>query len=654
MINHKFTTESSLLADINELKKENEQLKLEIQELKKHNHQKQNFDLSILGNLPGINILTCNTHGKIININQSFELLVGFSNNDLVGKNILELLIPKEEHEKMLYTLKLSRKLHHSGEISPPSEIKLKNKDNSINRFYSLIILDYKNSKSPVIFLIGFDISSQKNIIDKIVQNEENLRLIIDNQNAQIVKLNPDGQITYASKTFAKYHGKNILDFIGVPFIELFSESEHNQLKIGLFEVQFYPYFSKYLQKIPRKHFNRWLEWVFNGIRDKDNNLTEVVGVAHDISDEMIVKELLQKSEANLRAMLNNQFVAFILIDENYNIQTFNTIAYEWLRINLGIDIREGLSILDVITKENDQILFFDLYFQCINGQKANNEIHLEKSNSWFEINLTPVKNKETEIFGVCITAIDISKRKLYEKSISDALEKEKELNDIKSRLVSAVSHEFRTPLAIISSSAQLIQSFYNQYNEEQKENQFTKLFNAIKRTTNLLDEILLINYEQSKLIPFNPQDTNLLDFCLQLIEELKLTTRNDVQIKFNFKVVEPIKRLDENILKHILRNLISNAVKYSKVNGEVVLDVNYSRLNNELIFKVIDNGLGIHPEDLKKIYEPFFRGRNVSTINGTGIGMAIVKRFIDIHLGKIEIDSQINLGTKVKVTLPL
>ncbi len=642
-------------SELHKLRAENENLKNEIAHLKSLKLQASIIDPYLFENVSGIAIQGYDLDGNIVFWNQTSERLLGYSPSEVIGKSMKDLIIASENNEKFIQCLKFGKKAKKSGEIIAPSEVDFLHKDGHRILLYSIHVISISDKKEKILLCINFDLSEQKKILSNIKQNEESLRLIIENQNAQIVKINPDGLLTYVSKTFCKFHGLMQIQLIGEPFASCIPELEQENIKRQLFEVQFYPYYSKTLQKIPRKHYNRWLEWVFNSVRDKDNNLIEIIGVAHDISDEMIVKELLQKSEANLRAMINNHFMGFLLFDMEYQVQAYNIIASEWIKKVYGTDLKENTNIIDIITVESNQLAFFDMFHRCLDGETVVREALLfdrKKNPYWFEFNFAPIYDNQIGKIGVCMTGIDISKRKQYEQTIAESLQHEKELNEIKSRLVSAVSHEFRTPLAIISSSAQLLSTYLDKFNETQRENQFRKINNAITRTTSLLDEILMINYDHHTHISFNPTDCNLLEFCHLLVDEIKLSSRSDIEIKFNFKVLEPIKYVDENVLKHILRNLLSNAIKYSKQNGVVVFDVNFN--NKKLIFTINDDGIGMSNEDLKRIYEPFYRGKNVNNISGTGIGMSIVKRFVEIHNGDLFIDSQLNIGTFAKVIIPI
>lgn len=246
----------------------------------------------------------------------------------------------------------------------------------------------------------------------------------------------------------------------------------------------------------------------------------------------------------------------------------------------------------------------------------------------------------------------EIEREKQVEMLLHNSLEKEKELNELKSRFISTTSHEFRTPLASILSSVQLIQRYRKKWNDAKLEDQFVKIKSSIFNLTSLLDDILTISRADSGRIVFNPQKLNLYDYCLELYDEVKhKATKNH---KFIFKCAEKEKEftLDPKLMRFIIGNLLSNAFKYSPSGGNVVLAVTSDQ--NELRISVSDEGLGISPEDKENLFKPFFRAKNSRDIEGTGLGLSIVQRAVQMHKGEINFQSAEGKGTKFFIKIPV
>lgn len=246
----------------------------------------------------------------------------------------------------------------------------------------------------------------------------------------------------------------------------------------------------------------------------------------------------------------------------------------------------------------------------------------------------------------------DITAQKQAEAAIHRALAEAKDLNDLKSRFIQTVSHEFRTPLSIIRTAADLLEHFGPQVSEEKKRQYFQAIRDAVTYATQLFDDILIFNKAEAGKLPFNPQPLDLVTFCQQVVEEQRLSAGDRQAIRFN-KTAESIPAcLDEQLLHQILSNLLSNARKYSPEGGEV--DFELTCQNNQAIFRVQDQGIGIPPADQPHLFEPFHRAQNVEHRPGTGLGLAIVKKAVDLHGGGIALESQVGRGATFTVTLPL
>lgn len=249
----------------------------------------------------------------------------------------------------------------------------------------------------------------------------------------------------------------------------------------------------------------------------------------------------------------------------------------------------------------------------------------------------------------ICIGQ-DITERKRAEAEVIKALEKERELIDLKSRFVSMTSHEFRTPLAIIKSSAQLLQR-YDCDRDEQLE-QLEQIQSAVTHMAELLDDVLTLAKSEAGTLNFNPTSVELTSFCTRLLQQLRHSIARDRQLNVTLAEAPLHLNADEKLLRQILTNLISNALKYSP--PEKAVDFTLAVTETHVAFRVRDRGIGIPPEDQARLFESFHRAKNVGTIPGTGLGLAIVQRCIDLHGGTIAVSSQLGEGTQVTVSLPV
>ncbi|MCX6151228.1 MAG: ATP-binding protein [Ignavibacteriales bacterium] len=260
--------------------------------------------------------------------------------------------------------------------------------------------------------------------------------------------------------------------------------------------------------------------------------------------------------------------------------------------------------------------------------------------------------NDDRSIAGFVCVLIDITEIKQMEVFHKNAFEKEKQLNELKSRFLSTASHEFRTPLTTILTSSELLAMIGRTCKEEKYLEQIIKIQNAVVYMTGLLDDILTINKTDLGKWEFNPSIINLHSCCIKMVEEIYTIATPGHNIIFNYLLKDKHAIVDEKLLQHIISNLLSNAVKYSPNGGDVIFKVVQSHSNIEFI--VSDNGIGIAEQDQKNLFETFYRGKNTINIPGTGLGLSIVKRSVESHGGKISYRSKLNEGTVFVVSIPL
>lgn len=264
-------------------------------------------------------------------------------------------------------------------------------------------------------------------------------------------------------------------------------------------------------------------------------------------------------------------------------------------------------------------------------------------------------KNEDARLIELISASTQLGlaiQRKRAEEEVRQALEKERELNDLKSRIVSRTSHEFRTPLTIISTSAGLLKNYSHKWTEDKKAQHFQRIQTAIDRITHLLDDVLFLEKGEARKQEFQPSDVELEAFCRDLVEELQLSIGVHHSILFTCEGSCMTAYVDKKLLHLILSNLLSNAVKYSPQASSICLHLDCCR--DQVTFRVKDSGIGIPPEALPQLFESFYRAKNVGNISGTGLGLAIVKQSVDLHQGTIEVSSQIGVGTTFTVILPV
>lgn len=314
----------------------------------------------------------------------------------------------------------------------------------------------------------------------------------------------------------------------------------------------------------------------------------------------------------------------------------------------LGIDSEKlvGSSYLDRLPKEIAKQIKPKLE-SVFKGESI--EFDVKQQDQTYSLNAVPLSFENNEITQILVVEHNVTKIKNAEQKVKEALGKEKELNELKSRFVSMASHEFRTPLSTILSSTSLIEKYDELGNKEKKEKHLNKIKTSVKNLTSILNDILSISKLEEGLTEIIITQFNLSELLNKVINESSGLRGEKQNIILNIPNDLSIKS-DEKIVKLIASNLLSNALKYSE--KEVVIDAQIKKNNLQVSIK--DYGIGIPQDEQKKLFERFFRAQNATNIQGTGLGLNIVKSYIDILNGKIDIISKENIGTTITFVIPL
>jgi signal transduction histidine kinase len=237
------------------------------------------------------------------------------------------------------------------------------------------------------------------------------------------------------------------------------------------------------------------------------------------------------------------------------------------------------------------------------------------------------------------------------QEELNEALSKEKELSEIKSRFVSMASHEFRTPLSTILSSATLLSKYTTTEDQDRRDKHIKRTKEAVKHLNVLLEDFLSVGkLEEGKIKP-EPALFALRDLMEEVTEEMQSLAKKDQRIHCRC-ADDMTPNSDRRLVKNILVNLLSNAIKFSDEDAPIHLQAE-PRPGGGFLVSVLDKGIGISSEDQQHLFSSFFRGANVINIEGTGLGLHIVQRYLELLQGSISLESTLGVGTRVTIELP-
>jgi PAS domain S-box-containing protein len=398
-----------------------------------------------------------------------------------------------------------------------------------------------------------------------------------------------------------------------------------------------------------------WYQIKISRIEDSVSNTVSIL--VQDISSKKKVEKEVERLNDFYELLLNNLPIDVVVFsrDQKYlyiNQKAIsNPIKREWLigkddsdyseKYGLPMEYVEGRKAMFKMVLESKQILEFE--------EEYPNKMP-DGSSKWVLRFFTPILNLENEVDHILGFGLEISERKKAELDILKNLDRQKELNELKNKFVSTISHEFRTPLATIRSSMDLMDIITDKkdINVPKIKDFIGVVNNEILILTSLLNDVLLLGRHEARQTPFNPKKKSL-ELVLQNVisQNFRFIKNRKINVTTFGRINES--DFDEKLVSHVFSNLISNAIKYSEL--DVNIDLKQSL--KETTISIKDHGIGIPKADLNRLFNSFFRASNSKDFQGTGLGLVIVKNFIEMHNGTIDIITEEGQGSEFIVKLP-
>jgi len=409
---------------------------------------------------------------------------------------------------------------------------------------------------------------------------------------------------------------------------------------------------------LPRNRL-RHLDTLKIPLCDSDGEVYALVSTSRDITDFKVAEIKLQNSQALFRAIVEQAAVGISLVSPTGKFMEVNQKFCDLLGYK-----RQELMEMTFQEITDPSYLQEDLehYRKLLSGEISSFSlekcfIRKDKAKQWAALTVSGVYDDNGSMkFDIGVLQ-DISDRKLAEAEVLKSLEKERELNELKSRVISMISHEYRTPLTIICSSAELLERYGPKWDEPRRSTHFERIQNSVQHLTELVNDVLFLNRAEADRLDFSPAPLDVVSFFQTLFPELQDAFESQSErdrihpLEVDYPPGNPNCTVDERLLRQIVTNLFSNALKYSLEEQPVQCQIRCEA--GQLVFSIRDRGIGIPTEDQPYLFDSFHRAANVGTIPGTGLGLSIVRKCIEVHSGKIEVESTEGEGTCFTVTLP-
>ncbi len=426
------------------------------------------------------------------------------------------------------------------------------------------------------------------------------------------------------------------------------------------------PYLEKFHQReinnyqLEKRYINKngeviWVKQTCGYIGDNNSQWRYGLGMVENITKRKQAEEKLRATTSRLSALIKNLQFGVLFKDRYGKVILTNELFCQLFNIPNYPELLTGEDLSNF--PRTNQHLFEDSYYFLEKNQQivskkqvvTNEELSL-KDGRTLERDYVPIfigDNYEGHLWMYR----DITERKRVEEELRQALAKEKELVELKSRFISMASHEFRTPLSTIFSSAELLEHYHQQLSQERQLTHYHRIQTSVQQMTELLNSILIIGKSEADKLEFKPEIVDLVGFCQEIVEEMQLNHLHNYKIDFVNQWQGSNPYLDKKLLRHILTNLLSNAIKYSSEDSTIKFSL--ACLGDSIALQIQDSGIGIPPEDQVHLFESFHRGNNVTNIPGTGLGLAIVKKCVEVHGGEIKFVSEVGKGTTFTTLLP-
>ena len=522
-----------------------------------------------------------------------------------------------------------------------------------------------KEAEAIAIKEIAFKKELKKTRIEtESIANE--LRQFIETANAPIFGIDSEGMVNEWNQTSEKITGFTKKEVLGQDLVKRYITSAYqtkvkkvldNALK-GEETANFeFPIFSK--------DGNRVMILLNSSTRRNVNGeIIGMLGVGQDISKMDELRTVSDAIAKELRQFIETANAPIFGIDSNGMVN-------EWNQTSEKIT---GFTKEEVLGEDLVATYINSNYQKSVKKVLDNAQRGVETANFEFPLyakdgkrimillNSSTRRNSDGKIIGMLGVGQDITILNEYKKNLEskveyrtqelqESLEREKELGQLKTSFVSMASHEFRTPLTSIKAISDIILRYSNKLSQESINARLEKIKKEVDDMTIMLDDILIIGKSEAQKLAFNPDIEDIVFLIRQIITEYQFSDTTNRQLIYDIPNSIIMINVDKKWIKHIIINLISNAEKYSNKNTPIKISIHQNQSNISFSFQ--DYGIGISKQDIKKLFEPFHRGSNAQNIPGTGLGLSVLQQAVDLHNGKIEVESNLGKGSKFKIILP-
>ena len=644
-------------------------------------------------------------------VNDAAARLFGHDVEEMLGQNV-SMLMPNPDRKQHDSYIANYLRTGQAKIIGIGREVRGQRKDGSTFPL-RLSISEVKLADRTIFTGIVHDLTAEKEAEQELREEKEKAQMYFDMANTINVVMDRAGQIVDVNKKGCQFlgveeetkvHGKNWFDLISPEAFQDVVQTAFQKMMAG--EIALVDSYESVA--IRNDGEERDFAWKNNLLHDEDDTVVGMISSGIDITERKLAERALQREKERAQQYLDVANTLFVAVDVRDHITLLNRKGTELL----GYTEEEALEknwfdlVVDPADREKTREAFRHLtagdgegtdYFESRvvakdgttrlmawrnaavhdeEGQKVSNllsgvditeqreaEERIRQMNAQLE---QRVEQRTEELASAVNQLLNINKKMEFEiqerktaeealrknqRELRKAYEKEKELSSLKSRFVSMASHEFRTPLSTILSSADLIEAYTKEEQQKKRERHTKRIKSAVSNLTGILNDFLSLSRLEEGKIESVPVEFGLFEFCTDIVDDLQGLLKSGQHINVQCSDEDETVILDKKMLHNVLNNLLSNAIKYSEAETTVTLQTDVSE--KELKLTIKDEGIGIPEEEQQHLFTRFFRAHNVENIQGTGLGLNIVKRYVELMNGTVTFESTLGEGTTFVVRLP-
>lgn len=591
-------------------------------------------------------------------VNEAITTLLGHPENEIIGQTIYALDVPEDFADYLTAQLRQPTATKHEHR----AEYSLTTKERSATyELQTIPVFDAENTVESIIMVVR-DITQRLKTEAALKDSERRYRSIVEGQIDLVCLYHPDTTVAYVNDAYCAYYGKSREQIVGQSFLNQTESMDHPRILARVQEILHdpTPKSAEYHTSCPDGLTHNWLSWIDHGIVDDTGVVYMIQAIGRNISHIKRIEHQLEVEHARYEQLFNETPLPLMV----YDLHTLEYMAVNDAAVQAyGYSRAEFLTMTIAFIRPDDELPRMRAFLNEHRNAILETLVmgiwqHRRKDGTLFDVEVT---GRDIVFHGRnarMIMAVDLTERRaleaerMYAQSLEIELKKEREITLLKERFMSMVTHEFRTPLSIIVSTVEILKNYLHRLSKDNIVHKLDIVTNEANRMSSLLNDVLTLTRATTGRMNVTPEPIELVEIISSLVDNLRLADRDQHLFSLHFDSSKIHITTDRRLTEQILINLLGNAVKYSPQGSVITLAAEHQA--QHVTIRITDKGRGIPKSDQARIFEAFHRADNAGGVEGTGLGLTIVKESITALGGEISFQSDVGVGTTFVVSLPI